>query len=290
MINIERLQRIPNRIKREILRIPVFQALSKLAYEEEIEKHFNYLPTISPIDYTLVNSLRHSGAYVTCLQALAIPSTSLLIAGAEKLLPELRAFSSQRKSAISIPLRELMNYPELFLWGLEERLLNLVENYIGLPVLYLGADLRREIANGKIIGTRQWHLDVEDYCMLKIIIYLTDVDLDSGPFEYISKPLTNRARQALKYGSGFVSDPVMKTVVSEDDCQPCTGRYGTVILTDTCNVFHRVKAPIVSDRISITFSYTSRRPIKTYKLALSLEELLSILSRLSNYQRDCILR
>lgn len=289
MIKLEQINRIPNKIKREILRIPTCQSISELVYKEELKRHVNSLPGISPLDSTWVDSLRQEGAFVTSLQALKIPSTSLLIAGAEKLLPELRAVSRNRENAIRLPLSRLMNYPEIFLWALDERLLNIIENYIGLPVLYHGADLRREIANGETIDIRQWHIDVEDRHMIRIIVYLNDVSVDGGAFEYLSKHSTSLASQILKYSSGFVSDQVMETVVDTSDWKPCTGRSGTVIFADTCKVFHRAKAPVVSDRFSITFSYTSRRPISIYgKVPFSKDELLEISSRLSTRQRECL--
>ena len=181
----------------------------------------------------MVDSLRHEGAFVTSLKVLETPSTSLVITSAEKLLPELLAFSSNGQHSISLPFPKLMNHPEIFLWGLEERLLNIVENYIGLPVLYHGADFRREIADGQAIGPRQWHLDVEDYRMVKIILYLNEVGLNGGPFEYISRYSTSSLCQTLKYSSGFVPDEVIKTVIPTSNWKSCTGRSGTLTLSDT---------------------------------------------------------
>jgi hypothetical protein len=130
MINLEQVRRIPNKLKRILLQFPFFQKKSELAYRKQIEKYVNYLPEISPEDLTLVDSLRQEGAFVTSLQALEIPSTSLLLPSTEKLLPELRAFSSNGNNVISLPYFKLMKYPEIFLWGLEERLLNIIENYM----------------------------------------------------------------------------------------------------------------------------------------------------------------
>jgi hypothetical protein len=290
MIILEKLKRIPNKIKREFLRFTALKVALELAHKKEVERHVNYLPEIAPVDSILVDSLRQEGAVVTSLEALEIPSTSLLLTSVEKLLPELLAFSSNGKHAISLPLCKLMEYPEIFLWGLEERLLNLIENYIGLPVLYHGADFRREIANEKLTDVRQWHIDVEDYRMVKILIYLNDVSLNGGPFEYISKHLTSLLCQTLQYSSGFVSDEVIKTVVPTSNWKSCTGSSGTVTFSDTCNVFHRAKPPVEADRFSITFSYTSRRPITNYsKEPLFKDEMLKISSRLSSRQKDCIL-
>ncbi|MBW4602981.1 MAG: hypothetical protein KME29_26330 [Calothrix sp. FI2-JRJ7] len=291
---IEKIKRIPNKIKRIVLQFAVFKILSELFHKKQVEKYVNYLPKISSEDLTLIESLRQEGAFITSLEELEIPTTSQLIVGAEKLLPELLAFKSEKYSnvndVISLPLFKLIKYPDILIWGLEERLLNIIENYIGLPVLYHGAHFRREVANGKLIGVRQWHTDVEDHRMVRIIVYLNNVTLNGGPFEYISKSLTSSLRKTLRYTSGFVSDEVMKTFVPTSDWKSCPGRSGTVIFSDTRNVFHRAKPPVQADRFSITFSYTSRRPIAIFnKVILTRDEFLEISSRLSIRQRQCIL-
>ena len=145
-------------------------------------------------------------------------------------MPELQAtLDRDTKYAISLPIAQYMKYPITIEWGLEERLLHIAENYIGLPVTYWGSDFRRQIANGKLLGPRQWHLDAEDHRMLKIIIYLNDVNLHAGPFEYIPKHSTSFLAQRLNYSSGFISDEVLKTVVPISDCKTCLGNFGTVI-------------------------------------------------------------
>ncbi|BAZ13309.1 hypothetical protein NIES4071_51480 [Calothrix sp. NIES-4071] len=291
---IEKIKRIPNRIKRIVLQFAVFKIVSELFYKKQVEKHVNHLPEIYSEDLTLIESLRQEGAFITSLEELEIPTTSQLLVGAEKLVPELLTFKSDQSRnsnhVESLPLFKLMKYPEIFMWGLEERLLNIIENYIGLPVLYHGAHFRREVANGKLIGVRQWHTDVEDHRMVRIIVYLNNVTLNGGSFEYISKYLTSSLRKTLRYTSGFVSDEIMKTFVPTSDWKPCLGRSGTVIFSDTRNVFHRARPPVEADRFSITFSYTSRRPIAIFnKVILTRDEFLEISSRLSIRQRQCIL-
>lgn len=289
MLTQDKIRRIPNKIKRLFLQFPLFEIASKQSYQKQLKKHINYLPIISPENSILVESLHQEGVCASSLQTLEIASTPLMLASSEKLVTELLKLPSNGKHVISIPLVKLMEYPEIFLWGMEEKLLNMIENYIGLPILYHGVEFRREIANGEHLDVRQWHIDVEDYRMLKIIVYLNDVSLNGGPFEYISKDVTLSSRQALQYNSGFVSDERMKAVVPTLNWKPCTGPSATAIFTDTCNVFHRAKPPVDTDRFSITFSYTSRRPIKIYgKGTLPKDEFLKISSRLSQRQTECI--
>ena len=274
-----KLKFAPNKIRREIVkRNPVLQFVSDFAYETALKRHVEYLPALSKTDHYLVDGLRQEGVSITSLETLSIPSSPLLVDGIKSLLPELQTTSyNNTRYAISLPIAQCMKHPLTILWGLEERLLDIAENYIGLPITYCGPDLRREIANGKPLGARQWHLDVEDHRMVKIIIYLNDVNIKGGAFEYIPKHSTSLLAQRLNYSSGFVSDEVMETIVPISDYKPCLGKFGTAIFVDTCNVFHRIKTPVGSDRYSITFAYTSKRPIKKYySFNYSKEHLLAL--------------
>lgn len=294
MIFIEKIKRVPNKIKRIILELGIFRVISDFLYQARIKKYGKSLPKIDLEDLKKVEFLHEEGVFITSLEELEIPSTFLVNASAKKLLPELLAFyndeSDNENYVISLPLFKLMKYPEIFLWGLEEKLLNIIENYIGLPVLYHGAHFRREVANGKLIGVRQWHIDIEDHRMVRIIIYLNNVTLNGGPFEYISKSLSTSLRKTLQYTSGFISDEIIKTFVPTSNWKPCLGGSGTVIFSDTGNIFHRAKPPVKVDRYSITYSYTSRRPITIFnKAVLTRDELLELSSKLSVRQRQCIL-
>ncbi|MBE9170926.1 hypothetical protein IQ238_26575 [Pleurocapsales cyanobacterium LEGE 06147] len=291
MLKLTKIKRLPNKIKREFLQLPPIQSLSERAYQKIVEKHSDYLPPISPADSTLLNSLQEEGVLVTTLEALAIPSTDLFTEAAKKLLFQLQALPTIGKDVVILSNSQIASYPEIILWGVEERLINIIENYIEMPVRYYGAGVRREIANGKMIDVRQWHRDIEDRRMVKIIIYLNDVNIEGGPFEYISKPLTLSSSQTLKYNSGFVSDRDMKSVVSISDWKPCTGPSGTVVFADTSNVFHRAKAPVALDRFSITYTYTSIKPIASrasnFGSTISQEQWQTITDRLNPRQKEC---
>lgn len=287
----KKTQRIPNKIKREALRIPVLKSLSKRNYQTAVHQYASQVPVISSADSMLVNSIQEEGVFVTSLENLAINSNSLMIDNANKLVSELKAIPSNGNSSIGWFMSEdMMKEREIFLWGLEERLLDIIENYLSLPVKYVGMHLRKEIANGIAKDVRQWHIDIEDYRRIKIIIYLNDVDEEGGPFEYISKNLTSIAAKKLKYDhAGFVTDRIMEKVIPKSDWISCTGAAGTVILADTCNIFHRAKTPVRSDRFSLTFGYTSRRPIALYyPLKLSPTQWIAISDRLTERQKDCI--
>lgn len=186
---------------------------------------------------------------------------------------------------------QMIEHPDIFLWGLEQRLLNIVESYLGLPVAYHGAYFRRDIANNVQEKSRLWHLDKEDRKLLKIIVYLTDVYDDGGSFQYIPRSLTDTVARSLRYSYGYIQDKTMQKVVSPSNWKSCTGPAGTVLLVDTANVFHRGKIPVASDRFTIFYDYTCRQPKHPFycKSSLSQEHLLLVASQLSQKQRQYIL-
>ena len=68
-------------------------------------------------------------------------------------------------------------FPALIEFGLEERLLDIIEAYLGVPVGFTTVHLRKDIGGGNQVGTRFWHLDTEDVRVIRMMVYLNDVTL-----------------------------------------------------------------------------------------------------------------
>ncbi|ARV59002.1 hypothetical protein BZZ01_10455 [Nostocales cyanobacterium HT-58-2] len=289
----EMLQHILNSILREMFLLPVFRIPSERAYERAKEKYKSNLPILSSDDLTCIKALEQEGVFVTSLEALGIPSTPLLLLAANNLLPQLSGTSPSNKKEyfVQATREQILAYPNIFLWGVEEQLINLAERYIGLPVFYHGSFLRRDLANGIQIKSRLWHRDHEDRRMLKIFVYLNDVNDEGGPFQYIPQDLSKLSTQILKYKHSTIRDEVMQSVVSTSHWKSCLGSAGTVIFADTGSIFHRGSVPLTSERFSIIFCYTSRYPKNPHycKSLFSKNELLTLAKKLSQRQRECIL-
>jgi hypothetical protein len=230
--------------------------------------HRHRLPFLtSAYDREIVSTLKRSGAFVTTLAAMAqtdyVGCPRLLAAGRD-IFADVggQTRGEGRKTYIQVASQEaILARPEILLWGLQERLLAIAENYIGLPVAYRGVLARRDAADGQQVETRYWHCDGEDVRILKIIVYLSDVGPDDGPFCYVAK--ARAPKGALEtFDGGRVSDAVLDENVAPDGRVACTGPAGTVLFADTCSLWHRGAVGTGRDRFTFFFSYNSQSPLK----------------------------
>ena len=284
------VKRVINKVWRSGYQISFLQNLAEIAYQAALKEHVANLPVLSTSDLSLVKAIEGEGIVVTTLAALSIPSTTQMLQAAKSLMPKIPKSISGDKNeyVIHANSEQMMEYPEIFFWGLEQRLLNIVENYLGLPVAYHGAYFRRDITNKVQQKSRLWHIDTEDRKLFKIIVYLNDVNDDVGPFQYIPQSLTSTVVRDLRYKRGYIPEKTMQQVISSSNWKSCTGFSGTVIFADTASVFHRGKIPTALDRFTIFFDYSSRRLPFHEKSYLPEEDLLKITTNLSKHQRSCV--
>jgi hypothetical protein len=157
--------------------------------------------------------------------------------------------------------------PEFYNWGNNQRLIDIIENYIGLPVAFHGVHLRKDFPNQHQFGTLLWHKDSEDRRMVKVIIYLNDVKRKHGPFEYIPLSLTslpnlNSLRinyQLNKSGYLGINDEQVRKIVPESAWKSCTGSAGTVLIADPRTTLHHGTIR-TEERLALFFVYTANPP------------------------------
>ncbi|EAW45031.1 2OG-Fe(II) oxygenase [Nodularia spumigena CS-584] len=287
------LKKTRNKILKKIDSIPLIKYQNDLAYQTAVKNHIINLPIMTKADQELVEKIKYEGVVITSLEELGIPSTPDILKAAINLKQKLPPNISGQKNGFVVHAssQQIMEYPEIFYWGLEERLLNIVDNYLGLPVAYNGLYFRRDIANNIEQGSRLWHIDREDRKILKIIIYLNDINEYTGPLQYIPQNLTLEIVKALKYTSGYIQDSKMREFISPENYKSCTGSIGTVIFAATGSIFHRGKLPINSDRFAIFFDYSSSRQKKRYYIANSQphEDLFILSQNLPEHKKQCLI-
>ncbi len=290
-----KVKNIPLKLKREIYRIPALQVMKERAYQKALDSHTRFLPQLDAQGKSIVETLRKEGTSILPLEELALSSTDRMMETAFNLADKLKLRTVEPNQQdggceIGSSPEDLREFPEMLLWALEPKLLDIVENYINLPILYQGFAMRKSIADGKYSGVRRWHIDWEDRRIIKIIIYLNDVVAGGGPYEYISRKFTLKTIEKLNYYNlGYVSDAEMATAVPKSDWTACLAKTGTVVITDTSSVFHRAQPPTKNERFSITFCYTSAMPQVLWRIRKTTQQQWEFIDKNTNQrQKNCL--
>lgn len=136
------------------------------------------------------------------------------------------------------------------------------ETYLGKKLRYFIAVAGRLTAvEGNLGSGGGWHKDSPFRHQFKVIIYLSDVNPDRGPFQYILE--SHKFSEKVRF-SGLGNDT---TRFSEDcvnglpikKCREVTGSLGDAIFVDTRGI-HRGKPIKSGNRYTITFYFFERLP------------------------------
>lgn len=247
---------------RQAADLPLLRNVCAADYERRMARHRAQLPTLTAEDEAWVHRLDTDG--VASRKVHVGAALNLDIARAVQWLKDNRV-----PAAVSyLPLDQPHLLGSLYRWGLDQHNLDIAEGYIRLPVRYIGLEVKveRAVASPALQQVRHWHLDAEDRRMLKIIVYLNDVDSGTGPFEYLppsSSELTRRRRRC-RPGITFLTDEAIAASVPRPEWCQMTGPARTAVYADTGRLLHRLKGPTDRDRYSVTFVYTSDQPYSVF--------------------------
>lgn len=171
---------------------------------------------------------------------------------------------SNRKGSYVVGMKKVPKHiiEKIYNFTLNRKFIEIFENYFCLPLHYKGADIRKDINDGKKIETRLWHIDSEDEKIIKILFYLNKVDINGGPFTYIKKNIINKKHSFKnKTVDGRIEDKIMSQVCDRKNMLEFTNENYNFAIVDTANIFHKGKLPKVS-RYSVFFCYNSKFPLE----------------------------
>lgn len=100
-------------------------------------------------------------------------------------------------------------------------------------------------------SSQRLHFDPEDRTQMKVFVYLTDVDADSGPF--MAAP-ASKSRHLFEQPD-FVLDRKDDDVVEAGSIQEFHGKAGTAIFCDTCRCLHAGARPGGRMRLMLSIEY-----------------------------------
>jgi len=296
---LRKIRNLPSELALKVINIPFVERLLRARYERAIAAHRESVKALSAADAAIVAALKRDGVCLTSLVALSIPGTDEMFASdcevGNRCASDKQSGAYQGWETVMASAAEIVSHPAIFTWGLQQRLLDIVEAYLELPVAYDGLNFFYTIADGQQVGTRKWHRDREDRRMVKIAVYCNDVDDGGGPLQVlrrgvISSDLEGSFRYPVLSQEGLVE--LLGRSPTDDEVITCKGPSGTVIFCDTARQYHRGKPASTSDRCAIFYNYFARKPRHPFfcdRSGLSRAQIGGLVADLSPAQRACAL-
>lgn len=148
-------------------------------------------------------------------------------------------------------------------FALQPAIMNIANGYYRMTAKLRYYDVWQTFASTAVNRESQlWHFDREDNYILKMFLYLDDVDEGAGPFTYA--PGTHRRGEFrsikpeffMEGGVRRTTDEQMNAAYPRDRWRVCTGKKGTIIFADTRG-YHKGGEARTRDRLMYTCMYTS---------------------------------
>lgn len=255
------IERVWNRLHRLASDRPKARMSSELHYRADRDAYRSHLPPGSADD-PLLKALQRDGVVMTTAVELGL---SDVVAAVGPLVKELLEIPTPPDlPATHLAGDRMRTCPEVFRWGATDRILDLIERYLELPVAYHGVYLRRDMAVERAAASNQWHLDMEDRRVIKLVVYLTDVEDGDGSFQYLPREQSVELRRALGPNYRVGPDQQMSKFVPDSEWRTAKGPAGTVLISDTAVLYHKGRRPEKKDRVTLFYDYTSRQPLHPF--------------------------
>lgn len=168
-------------------------------------------------------------------------------------------------------------------FAINDSLLNIANAYFQMYAKLRYYNIWKTFASASQARESQlWHFDREDKYILKLFLYLDDVDEGAGPFTYA--PGTHKKgklsklipKYFLEGGVRRTTDEQMNAVYPKEKWIKAIGKKGTIIFADTRG-YHKGGEARTNDRLIYTCMYTSQasesKKLITYPTNMNTETL-----------------
>lgn len=161
---------------------------------------------------------------------------------------------------LKVGSRHTQNYEEMYEISSDPFLLSVVQAYMGVPpifntpVAFLNSFVKAKNAKALSDTAQLYHHDMHRLGFVKLFIYLTDVELHSGPHTLVRG--THRKRPSHLWADGRHTDEAIVAAGLGADETRITGKAGTVFLVDT-SCLHKGAHPDTESRLMAQVQYTN---------------------------------
>jgi len=226
--------------------------------------------TLSSLEQKLVDELSTTGITTSTLEELF---------GEEHTLEVLRAYTKSLPAPKGDEIAMKKEGFQTRLWSvkpeldfsnpylrlaLDQRVFNVTHAYMKMwtKLKYYDLAITHTVTeNAQAQYSQRWHRDPEEKRMVKLFIYLTDVDDGCGPFTFVpgsvwgQEPYGDLFPQKPPAGS-YMDDATFDKEVPKSAQRMMTGKAGTIILCDTSGL-HRGGYATKNDRTMFTAFYSA---------------------------------
>lgn len=170
--------------------------------------------------------------------------------------------SSQGVTSAVYDAPTILACPHLLRAMNDPTLLQIAGAFLGCKPTISGVGLRWSFAHSEsLIEVQKYHRDMEDWKILRLFIYLTDVEDDSGPHQFVS----GSHRTAGRFRLRPYTDADIDQRFGRDQVLTIRGEKGTAFLGNMWGV-HRGMPPTVRPRLLFSCTYTmTATPIYRYE-------------------------
>ncbi|MBP1856914.1 phytanoyl-CoA dioxygenase family protein [Rhizobium herbae] len=161
---------------------------------------------------------------------------------------------------IKLNSRFATSFDEMYEIASDPLLMSIVQAYMGVPPIFntpvsiLNSFVKAKNTKALSDTAQLFHHDMHRLGFVKVFVYLTDVELSSGPHTLVRG--THRKRPPHLWADGRHSDDAIAQAGLADDVVQITGKAGTVMLVDT-SCLHKGAHPESESRLLASIQYTN---------------------------------
>jgi phytanoyl-CoA dioxygenase PhyH len=147
-------------------------------------------------------------------------------------------------------------------FALQPNIWHIANAYVGMLTRMRNCNVWHNFASqAQPRESQLWHRDPEDLYIVKVFVYLSDVDQGAGPFTYApgthgKGSVRQKPEYLLEGDTKRSTDAQMAAVVPRDNWVSCTGPRGTIVFADTRG-YHKGGLSKERDRVLYTCMFTS---------------------------------
>ncbi len=244
-----------------------------LIHRNAISRYRTDRPELSNLQTNVLDELRQDGVVATSLGDLLPSENQAAMVGELSALMTNDAEVGETKKFLHYawgvnPQIELNN-PFVRI-AINPGILAIVNSYVGMFAKLIRVELAQTdvLAPGQTAtGSQRWHRDPGIRHMVKLFVYLTDVDESSGPFTYLLQSARAGRRASLFPQPGFGRHGfyppagAVEAATSDVEIKRFLGPAGTAIICDTVGL-HYGGYSLEKPRVMLTATYSTR--LETY--------------------------